>query len=385
LGGIAKDTAMGAGIGAGTTAAIGGATKLIADWNGKNPNATAAVKDKFNKAVAKVFSKTTGADEEAILRQIQNPAAQRAAEAEGFSYEVGTKAKKGIEDLQDKLAIGVADARDTLLANKGNEAIDGLAGLQNDAKKFLDRNSPSKGGFSGLSDAERKTLADVTDRLQDPTVEDVVKFRDYVDSKVSHLYDRRDSATPFERRLMRMRDQADEVLDKFSPELNQANTDFSSFAKNKGVLGLNKDSTVETITDNLYSGANKTAKKQAAEAIVDPSLIEDMKSIAANKSFDAAQRPGGNNYFKRGAMAVLTSGGSELVTNPNIVKFGARSLGGMQKTLGSMLSTNPEAFGKFAGVLSDAARRGGNALALTHYVLSQKNPEYQSLVQGLDQ
>lgn len=385
LSGIAKDVGTGVAIGGGTTLAIGGATKAIADFNKRNPNATTAMKDKFNKMVAKIYSKTSGADEEAILRQIQNPAAQRAAEEEGFSYAVGSKAKEGIEGLGRDLSNNVAEARDTLVEKFGDKAMTGLDDIEQGANKFLSRNAPSKAGFSGLKEKDREALIEITGNLKDATADDLVKFRNFVDSKVAHLYDRPDAATPFERQLMKMRGQADDLLDKFSPELNKANTDFSNYMGNKKVLGLNNDATVETITDNLYSGANKTAKKAAAEAIVPANLIEDMKTIAANKSFEAAKRPGGSNYLKRAALPLATGFTSELFTNPNIVKFGARGLGELEQKIGSVLSKNPEAFGKFAGVLSDAARRGGNALALTHYVLSQKNPEYQGLIQNMEE
>lgn len=385
LSGIAKDVSKGAAIGAGTTAAIGGASKMIADFNAKNPNATTAMKDKFNKAVAKIYSKTSGADEEAILRQIQNPAAQRAAEEEGFSYAVGSKAKEGIESLGRDLSNNVAEARDTLVEKFGDKAMTGLEDIEQGATKFLSRNAPSKAGFSGLKEKDREALIEITGNLKNATADDLVKFRNFVDSKVAHLYDRPDAATPFERQLMKMRGQADDLLDKFSPELNKANTDFSNYMGNKKVLGLNNDATIETITDNLYSGANKTAKKAAAEAIVPANLIEDMKTIAANKSFEAAKRPGGSNYLKRAALPLATGFTSELFTNPNIVKFGARGLGELEQKIGNVLTKNPEAFGKFSKVLSDAARRGGNALALTHYVLSQKNPEYQGLIKNMEE
>jgi hypothetical protein len=35
---------------------------------------------------------------------------------------------------------------------------------------------------------------------------------------------------------------------------------------------------------------------------------------------------------------------------------------------------------KFGPLLADAAKRGGNALASTHFVLATSNPEYQELV-----
>jgi hypothetical protein len=51
--------------------------------------------------------------------------------------------------------------------------------------------------------------------------------------------------------------------------------------------------------------------------------------------------------------------------------------------LTNVLNRNPEALGKFAGVLSEAAKKGGRSLALTHYLLS-KNPEYQQVIDGFE-
>jgi hypothetical protein len=378
IGQAAKDTATGAAISAGTGAAAKSIGSLVARFNDKFPNATEGMRDTFNKYIAKLYSKTAGVDEEAILSQIKQPKIQKAAEKEGFSYITGTKAKEGIDKLGKELGQGVAEARDSLISRQGDDAVTGIYEITSDAEKFLARNKESAKGFTGLHPADRASLVKMTENLKEGSVDDIVKFRDFVDSKVAHLYDRPDAATPFERQLMKMRGQADDLLDKFSPEVNEANTRFADFAKNKSILGLNNEATVETITDNLYSGANKTAKKLAAQEIIPRHLLGDMQAIGANKAFEAAKKPGGTNYFKRGALGAITLGGSELLTNPDILKHGARALGIVEATL----MKNPEALGKYAKVLTDAAAKGSANLAITHQVL-QKDPEYQKILNGL--
>src|SRR5262249_37850118 len=40
----------------------------------------------------------------------------------------------------------------------------------------------------------------------------------------------------------------------------------------------------------------------------------------------------------------------------------------------------PQLLGKFAKPLQDAAARGGNSLAATHFILQQTNPEYREMM-----
>lgn len=49
---------------------------------------------------------------------------------------------------------------------------------------------------------------------------------------------------------------------------------------------------------------------------------------------------------------------------------------GMDK-LSKMLSAAPEAFGSYAPILKQAAQKGGSQLAVTHYLLSQRDPKYR--------
>ncbi len=53
--------------------------------------------------------------------------------------------------------------------------------------------------------------------------------------------------------------------------------------------------------------------------------------------------------------------------------------------LGEVLQASPQMFGKFAPVLQQAAQRGAQGLASTHFILQQTNPEYHSMVMKLSE
>lgn len=54
-------------------------------------------------------------------------------------------------------------------------------------------------------------------------------------------------------------------------------------------------------------------------------------------------------------------------------------------TLEPMIKAHPELFGKYLPALQNAMARGGENLAVTHYVLGQSDPEYQAIIEGIGQ
>ena len=99
---------------------------------------------------------------------------------------------------------------------------------------------------------------------------------------------------------------------------------------------------------------------------------------AVNKGFDAMGDMG------RSATALLT-GGASLGVNAG-TKVLEKAPGISQKVAGyiapSLESIIPK-MGKFSKTLSDAAARGGTALAAASWVLQQTNPEYREMYQKL--
>lgn len=80
-----------------------------------------------------------------------------------------------------------------------------------------------------------------------------------------------------------------------------------------------------------------------------------------------------------GNPAGLAVAGVRAATKGRLSSSGAVTLDG----LANLLEKTPQVFGKFGPVLRNAASRGPQALAATHYILSQSNPEYQATTQGL--
>lgn len=51
--------------------------------------------------------------------------------------------------------------------------------------------------------------------------------------------------------------------------------------------------------------------------------------------------------------------------------------------LSQMVQSGSSALGKFSGILKNAAAQGPKAFAIAHYTLSQKDPDYRNMIQGL--
>jgi hypothetical protein len=80
-----------------------------------------------------------------------------------------------------------------------------------------------------------------------------------------------------------------------------------------------------------------------------------------------------------GFAEVLQTGSGRAVSRmaPGAVLKEAEAVG---PKIGEMLRTNPAVFGRYAGQLQQAAARGNHALAVTHFLLAQQDPEYRKVV-----
>lgn len=91
------------------------------------------------------------------------------------------------------------------------------------------------------------------------------------------------------------------------------------------------------------------------------------------------------------ASAPITNG-SSIIPAASIVggkklleKYGSQNAALGFDKLGDMVKNNPNMFGKFSGVLNNAANRGKNALGATHFMLYQQNPEYREQLKALEE
>lgn len=83
-----------------------------------------------------------------------------------------------------------------------------------------------------------------------------------------------------------------------------------------------------------------------------------------------------------GALVKATAGAALGATNKLVRKRGNSAAAVGLDKIGDMLKATPEVFGKYAAPLLDAAARGEQSLAVTHYLLSAQDPGYQKVVSG---
>lgn len=386
LGGMAKDAVLGGALGAGAGAATKYVVSPVLQKAGQLADSAvqygASKSPLLNKAVSKISSLAAGVDKDAALRQIERPMESAQADADDFAFKTGQRASNEIQAKAQELGQNVGKAKSALLNDSGDLVFENAKALPQQIDEFLQANKPSKQGFSALSGNERGNLTEMAEMLRngETTGEDLVKFREHLDQaqKLAGKYDV-EGTGPYTNFLKSLRHNADGMLDNFDSRFDNANKAFTQFKDDTGILrGASNDARAESTINNLY-GANKGMQQEAAGRLLKPETLDAAKDLAANKAFENAKRPGGDNYFRRAALAVLTSGASEVATNPNLWKGGLRYMGKVEQAIKS----NPQALGKFSGVLANAAQRGPQALAAAHFVLSQQNQEYRQTMDKL--
>lgn len=398
LAGMAKDTAVGAALGGGLQAA---GEKIVSPLLKKAGSVTddvlQAVKPSedgmLNRGVAKAARLFSGVDEDAALRQIQRPQQVAAAEADDFIHQVGQRAVQEADAIGGDIGREVNKAGREFNQKYGTRVFDDALALPTKIDEFLEVTKPSAKGFSPLDDKQIEELKRLSSLLKTGNVtgEDLFKFRQYLDNveKLAGKYDK-EGTSPYVRFLKSLRHDADQIIDSFDPNLDKANKEFSQYATDKSLLRP-KDATAEQMIGSLY-GANKKAKQDAASRLFTGATMDQAQDIAANKAFSGAMGPAGSEYGLRriGSVAAaaggfVPSGGFSLaiplMTEPKVWQKGLRGFGRIEQAIKS----NPQMFGKFANVLTNAANRGNQALAATHFILSQQHPEYREMTRAIQE
>jgi hypothetical protein len=384
--GMAKDAALGAGLGAGLSTigdkVVAPAIRKVGEYADDALQAVSKKSPVINQALAKGAKFFTGVDDDAAKRQLERPLQASAAEADGFAFETGKKAVAETEERGALLGQNVAAEEAKLVKEFRPEVFSGDE-LVGKIDEFLDGHSPSAMGFSGIDETQRAELKMLSDKLRGQVLfsDDLVKFRKYMDhvERLAGKYDQ-EGLSPYVNFLKSLRGHADGMLDNTYKDFDAANKAFSQFKGDTGLLrSATNEGRAESMISNLY-GANKGAQQEAAGRLFKPDTLDAAKDIAANKAFENAKRPGGDNYFRRGALAVLTTGVSEAVTSPRIWQQGLRYTGKLEQ----IIKGNPQLLGKYAGALTTAMERGPQAFAATHFILSQRDPQYRQTVESLE-
>ena len=165
----------------------------------------------------------------------------------------------------------------------------------------------------------------------------------------------------------------------------------------------------EQMARDAYGVVSKdidSATQSGAESLNDPSLLDTLKqgkslysdSTNAQKFLDnKSAREAGNKMFGLSDYAVagpaiaaapFTAGHSLLAIpalgiKKGLEKFGQSTLAVGADKVADLVSQTPEVFGKWAPALQDAAQRGSQSLAVTHYLLQQNDPDFRKHVQSL--
>lgn len=332
-----------------------------------------------HKVLPKAANMLSGVDDGAALRVMQRPAETALAESDDFALKLGRKAVAEADEMGTILGKDVSRAKESFLSRAGGQEFGEASVLKMEVEDFLRANKPSQRGFSAISDTERDAILNLKQMLDGPiSGEDLVKVREYLDhvKRLATKYDA-DETGPVVNFLKGLRGKADSILDRSAPDIDQANTAFSQYADDiKTLSGSTNENRAESMVNNLY-GRNKGAQQEAAERIWSGKTLDSAKDIAANKAFGAAQGPAGSEFGVRRLLPVMQAPALIPAFSPEAWKGGLRSMGRMMQTL----STQPQVFGRYADVLTKAAERGSHAVAATHYILSNKDPEYRRRIQ----
>lgn len=143
---------------------------------------------------------------------------------------------------------------------------------------------------------------------------------------------------------------------------------------------------------------------QSAEGALDPTKAQDLYShlkqkygtaaSSAKSATTLANRQEKNRVFSLTDYMVGAGAGAATLNpikgiaaasaNKGLRERGPASSAVALDKIGDLVQSSPEAFGKFASTLQEAAKRGNHALAVTHFLLQQQDPEYRQQV-GLDE
>lgn len=401
-----KDMLGDAAHGAKWGAAMGAGTKIAGKVAG-------AVADKLRPA--KFGSVMLNVPEESLQAYIDNPAAVNAAKSRP---EIVQQFLGGVDNLQNEVTGGSAASRKILeeegksipgsriadlLQGKSKAITDRLAGINDDPEKLAaakwlsqmaDEYAPkaAEAAETGLLDASGRPItkaAEAADR-QIPTNR-VKDFLQAIDRQTEFetapgRFSRIDDATKADARRG-----IDQLLKGESPAYAEQ---MQSVAKDADLLRRSSElAKTPQGFENLFKRVQKDRAFFPAEVLgemdqrMGTSTLQDLKMSMAKEAMDKGytngsravnlyKEMGGKNPIARAAMGVVGA---------TVDKYGApiaRKMVDKSAQIQSMLQSSEgiQRLGPYAQMLGEAAKKGNQSLAATHFVLSQSDPRYYDLI-----
>lgn len=115
--------------------------------------------------------------------------------------------------------------------------------------------------------------------------------------------------------------------------------------------------------------------------------LQNLYSMSGNKPFgltDTVAATGGlgASLITKDPMTALYTGAG-ILAKKGMEKYGAQTATWTSDVVKNVLEKTPEVFGKFAPALTAAAARGANALATTQFILAKREPEFQEIMKKI--
>lgn len=190
-----------------------------------------------------------------------------------------------------------------------------------------------------------------------------------------------------------------EKLRSLGAGLPEADDAYSAFAdKTKHLNRATNETTNESFLSTLGT-KNKGNRQAAFEDVLsdNPALLKEVDNFQTYKSFEGqggtGSMPGVRNLtgvgsgaslgFAAGGPVGLAAGSvaGAIVANPQIQRKVLAGAGDFSEAIMSALPKLPP---QYSQLLGDAAKRGGNSLAITHFMLGNQDPKYQAATKKED-
>jgi hypothetical protein len=302
-----------------------------------------------------------------------------------------------LDDVTSNATKSHAQARQAFTNELGQTPVN-ASGVADDIEASLGRYGEDFGDFGPLSGREKQELAQYTQALKEPrSAQELYKVWDDIKTKVDYNDAQPGSNSEFNTQLKALQRGIKEKLHEVSPDLQAADESMAGLMDNAKLLRAGqREGTAESFLSTL-GGRNKGNRREALEATLkdSPDVLRDVGDFQTYQSFNGQGGFGSEYGVKNLAGAALGSAagyqaggdmqsgsvGAALgatLSNPKTQRALLTGAGdAFKKATGMSGSIVQKLSPKFQQVLQKAADKGGNALAVTHFLLQSTDPEYQ--------
>lgn len=305
-----------------------------------------------------------------------------------------SKAAPGLENAADNLAVNATGATGRQSMKFSDDA--GRQLLNRGLVRFGDNAKNIGNRIADASDqsgqAIGQALSDLDAKGVKASVENVANS---IEGKIKEL----NQIPGNEKTISQLRNELDNLYDRGQSELPisqgeiakrnfQAQTNYNSPEAEKAATGQ----VASSFRNEVERAANAADPNIGAKFQDDKQLfglLQPIQDAAEKRAATVRQSPiGGLGDMAAAGTGAITGGkawalpaviGKKLLA-PRI----ASSLAVTSDLLSKVAAQAPEALGKFAPVIQSATQRGSQAVAATHFILEQSNPEYRQYISKLN-